>query len=240
MDVAAVRAELEGFLGALNPVRVSPTGTIEITARTGAYDQSADLLMRAQVVEQLLDRVLPDWRRTTPMSTKDRWLQHREGVTRAIAQIDRRADVEAMLGDTSPRLVASALHPWVWDGARSLWHSGHLREAVRAASVKINAETQNRLQRRDLSEVDLFNQAFSDDPASDTAPRLRLPTDDGSPTGASVRRGVRSLGAGLYGAIRNPSSHNVQDELPEQEALEQLAAFSLLARFTDSSERHTE
>ncbi len=37
---------------------------------------------------------------------------------------------------------------WAWDGARSLWQTVPYREAVRAASVKVNAETQNMLARR--------------------------------------------------------------------------------------------
>jgi len=36
---------------------------------------------------------------------------------------------------------------------------------------------------------------------------------------------------GCYAALRNPPSHDPQDELSEQEALEQLASFSVLARW---------
>ncbi|MFJ3633826.1 TIGR02391 family protein [Streptomyces sp. NPDC090112] len=43
------------------------------------------------------------------------------------------------------------MHPWAWEGARPLWQSGHLREAVTAAARKVNAETQNKLGRKDVS-----------------------------------------------------------------------------------------
>jgi hypothetical protein len=40
---------------------------------------------------------------------------------------------------------------------------------------------------------------------------------------------------GCYAAIRTPVSHDELDELPEHEALEQLAALSVLARWVDNS-----
>lgn len=45
------------------------------------------------------------------------------------------------------------------------------------------------------------------------------------------------FGAGCFAAIRNPVGHlpNDQFELPEQDALERLAALSLLARWIDDS-----
>jgi hypothetical protein len=50
------------------------------------------------------------------------------------------------------------MHLWIRDSVRSLWQSRHFTEAVRAAAVKLNAETQNKLLRRDISETDLFRQ----------------------------------------------------------------------------------
>jgi hypothetical protein len=65
--------------------------------------------------------------------------------------------------------------------------------------------------------------------------RLRLPAyDQDSKTAKSVRRGVRSFAEGCYAGIRNPLAHE-QGDLTEDAALEQLAAFSLLARWVDAS-----
>lgn len=52
----------------------------------------------------------------------------------------------------------------------------------------------------------------------------------------SANRGVMALAEGCYVALRNPASHDVFEDLPKVEALEQLAAFSLLARFVEGSE----
>lgn len=143
-------------------------------------------------------------------------------------------ELAARLGDNAPVLSASNLHPWVWEGARSLWQSGHYREAVRAASVKVNAETQNKLRRRDISETKLFQQALSNEPPAGTTYRLRPAGDDGGATALSLRRGVMAFAEGCYAGIRNPASHD-EGDLDEQAALEQLAAFSLLARWVDGA-----
>ena len=159
----------------------------------------------------------------------------RREILRAVVEIERRADIRKKLGDNAPMISASALHPWIWEGARSLWQSGHVREAVRAASVKLNAELQNKLGRRDLSEQALFQEAFSADDPQPGRSRLRLSRDDGGKTARSVRRGIVALAEGCYAAVRNPVSHDEGTELDEQVALEQLAAFSLLARWVDDA-----
>ncbi|MFC9454469.1 TIGR02391 family protein [Streptomyces sp. NPDC056983] len=128
-------------------------------------------------------------------------------------------------------MSADAMHPWVWEGAKSLWQSGHYREAVGAAARKVNAETQNKLGHRRNSETDLFKQALSPDQPKAETPRLRLPPNDGSKSFLSIQRGVMAFAEGCYAAIRNPISHDADlPELAEAEALEQLAAFSFLAR----------
>ncbi|CAD12002.1 hypothetical protein (fragment), partial (plasmid) [Streptomyces coelicolor A3(2)] len=47
--------------------------------------------------------------------------------------------------------------------------------------------------------------------------------------------GAAAFARGVYVAIRNPIAHELGDELKEHEALEQLAAFSLLARWVDDA-----
>lgn len=131
------------------------------------------------------------------------------------------------------------MHDWAWEGARPLWQSGHFREAVAAASRKINAETQNKVKRKDVSEIDLFNQCWSLKLPEEGKPRLRVMTDDGSKTYTSIHRGIMSFAERCYAAMRNPASHlDGLDELPESQALEQLAAFSTLARWVDESTAH--
>ncbi|MFI5642686.1 TIGR02391 family protein [Streptomyces goshikiensis] len=117
-----------------------------------------------------------------------------------------------------------------------MWQSGHFREAVTAAARKVNVETQNKLDRKDVSERRLFQQAFSQDAPKAGQPRLRLMEDDGSDTYRSVHRGAAAFAEGFFAAIRNPNSHaDGLPDLPQHEALEQLAALSVLARWVTAA-----
>jgi hypothetical protein len=157
---------------------------------------------------------------------------------RAKAMLLRADELHVKLGDGAPEMDASNLHPWVWEGAAPLWKTGHHLHAVGQAAVRANAETQSKVGRRDVSETDLFNQVFSTDPPKAGVSRLRVMPDDGSRTFQSVQRGARALAEGLYAGVRNPAAHD-GGEIGEQEALEQLAAFSLLARWVDGAEVET-
>ncbi|WP_313451359.1 TIGR02391 family protein [Brevibacterium casei] len=207
----------------------------------GAHQRTPDSKAAelAYVAEQILDRVLPQWRMDQNKSgqdeTKTRWKYLRDWAARGIAALEREAELHEKLGDTAPRVSVGDFHPWIWGGAASLWQSGHYREAVEAAIRKLNAETQNKLGRRDVSEADLFNQAFSEQPAAANNPRLHRMPNDGSKTFKSVQRGARMFAEGVFAGIRNPLTHEAEQDLPEQQALEYLAALSVLARWVDES-----
>lgn len=234
MDEEWARGELRTFIELTKIVTPPPSPGIIGDFREHAAP--AELIVgQAPVVEQILARVIPRWRDEIDEPPKRfPWKRHWEAATRALSQLERADELRQRLGDDAPTLSASSLHEWAWEGARSLWQSGHYREAVRAAAVKVNAETQNKLGRRDLSEATLFQHALSNDPPSADAPRLRPAGDDGGKTALSVRRGVAALAEGAYGALRNPIGHD-EGELGEQEALEQLAVFSVLARAVDAA-----
>jgi Protein of unknown function (Hypoth_ymh) len=191
------------------------------------------IVSQAQVVEKIFDQMIPDWqdRVKDRKRSPDHWRDHREVAQRALAQLERDQEIKDNLGEAAPALNAARMHPWAWDGARSLWASRHFREAVSAAAIKINAETQNKLGRRDLSEVKLFQEGFSLKPPEPGKPRLRLMPDDGSDTFRSLHEGAMAFASGCFKAIRNPAAHIPLVDLSEDEALEQLAAFSILARW---------
>lgn len=239
VNTAWADEQLEEFLRLTELYRPpDPPGLVSFTSHLSTRGQHSDVVASAQVVEQVLDRVLPRWREEVPSernATVNRWYQHREAAQRARAALAREEEVRRNLGDDAPRLSASYLHPWAWEGARALWRSGHYREAVGAAARKINAEAQNKLERRDVSETDLFKQAFSLDRPKPGAPRLRVLPDDGGRTYQSLHRGVMAYAEGCFAAIRNPVAHE-EGELPEDEGLEQLAALSVLARWVDRAE----
>lgn len=190
---------------------------------------------QAQVVEQIFARIIPDWKDRTTAAHYDHWENHCTIARRALAQLERQQEISENLGESAPDLSAAQMHRWIWDSARSLWESGHFREAVAAAAVKVNAETQNKVGRYDISEVKLFQESFSIKPPQAKKARLRLMPDDGSETYTSMQAGVIAFATGCYQAIRNPTAH-VPGKLSEAEALEQLASFSVLARWVDGAE----
>lgn len=228
--------EIDAFLHVT--ARVNPdTGSGVLYLGTVMRGPKTEASQRAHVVEQILDRVLPGWANDRPEKDKDyAWL--RDQASRAKAAIEREAELAEKLGDNAPDMDASNLHPWAWENGRTFWNTGHYHQAVMQAAIRINAETQAKLGRMDVSETALFNEAFSLSGPKDDAPRLRLADDDGGKTYENLHRGARAFAEGLYAAIRNPGMHRPQESAggEEQLALEQLAAFSLLARWIDQAE----
>lgn len=226
--------EIDKFLHVTSQVRGASGGTFgrgSLQMRGSLVEASA----AAHVVEQVLDRVLQGWRQNRPDADGGyRWL--RDQAARAKAQLQRADELAEKLGDGAPEMDAGNLHPWAWQDGKTLWDTGHYNQAVMQAAIRINAETQVKLGRTDVSEKDLFVQAFSSNNPTAEAPRLRIMEDDGSRTYESIHRGARAFAEGLYAAIRNPGMHVPQTGGGEQQlALEQLAAFSLLARWVDQA-----
>ncbi|MGO1736789.1 MAG: TIGR02391 family protein [Leucobacter sp.] len=230
MDREWAVEQLEAFIYMTAYVASSTPGVSGFSTR-GRNDEIAG---QAQVVEQILDRATPGWRaRISEMSRK--WGGLREAASRGRTQLKREQELREKLGENAPEISAASLHPWVWSGARSLWQSGHFVQAVRDAVTKLNAETQNKVGRRDVSETRLFKESFSTDPAKPGKPRLRRLNPEDSDTYRSVQRGVMAFAEGVFAGIRNPLSHEVDQEMSEQVALEHLAALSVLARWVDES-----
>jgi len=214
----------------------SSGGVTVISHKSSTAAPDVEVVKQAQVVEKILNRILPGWQVTLPMRTTNRWTQHREAAIRAREELVREQEVRVNLGDDAPEISASSLHPWIWSGAASLWQSGHYSSAVEDAAKKVNAETQNKVGRRDLSETKLFQETFSEKPAEPGKARLRRMEPDASDTYKSVQRGAMALAEGIFAGIRNPLTHEADQELDEQTALEYLAALSVLARWVDESE----
>lgn len=233
LDAEWATQEIDKFLHvtAQTSVDMGPDVVYFGTVMRGPETEAA---AAAHVVEQILDRVLPGWRRERPGKDEEYgWL--RDQAARGRAALLRAAELAEKLGDNAPEMDAANLHPWSWENGRSYWNTGHYHQAVMQAAIRINSETQAKLGRMNASETDLFNQAFSLSAPTADAPRLRLMDDDGSKTYRNVHRGAMAFAEGLYAAIRNPGMHVPHDGGEEQLALEQLAAFSLLARWVDQA-----
>jgi hypothetical protein len=135
--------------------------------------------------------------------------------------------VEARLSD---------LHPWVRDAAKDSWLTGSYRHSVEQAAKSINAETQTKLRRRDLSDLGLINESFSEKPPEHGKPRLRFPGDRETSTWANRMRGARAFAEGCFAGIRNVAAHERDVDWTRQVAFEYLCAFSILARWIDECE----
>ena len=157
---------------------------------------------------------------------------------RLIGILEKREEYERIFGAEGPKLAGSQLHPWVWDAAASLWDDGHYEPAVHEAAKAVELRTQLKLDRRGLDGKDLYAQGFSTKDPKPGEPRLRFPDVDPAEQPkrwTSAHEGATYLGMGCAQGIRNPQAHPSSD-LTEQEALEQLAALSMLARWVDECE----
>ncbi len=70
-----------------------------------------DIIAAAQIVEKILDRVLPRWRTEVPDDGKKRWARHRQAAIRAEAELERQEEVAERLGDNAPTISAGEMHP---------------------------------------------------------------------------------------------------------------------------------
>lgn len=239
LDTGWAILEIDRFLRITAQVHpdMGPGITFFGTVMRGPETEASE---RAHVIEQILDRVLPGWSRDRPDKDKSySWL--RDQASRAKAALERQAKLAEKLGDNAPDMGAANLHPWAWENGRSYWNTGHYHQAVMQAAIRINAETQAKLGRVDVSETALFNEAFSLNPPKSDASRLRLVEDNGSKTYENLHRGARAFAEGLYAAIRNPGMHAPETIAggEKQLCLEQLAAFSLLACWVHQADGET-
>ncbi len=159
-------------------------------------------------------------------------------ANRLIGRLEDAEDWERTFGPGGPTLAANRLHPWVWEAAARLWDGGHYDSAVHAAYKTVERQTQVSISRLDLDGKALYGQAFSTKDPSPGEKRLRFPDinrTEEPKRWTSAHEGARNLGMGCAQGIRNPQAHPSPD-LTEQEALEQLAALSVLARWVDECE----
>ncbi|GAA4784127.1 hypothetical protein GCM10023351_32070 [Microbacterium gilvum] len=136
---------------------------------------------------------------------------------------------------SSPTIEPTLLHLLVWAAAQRLWNDGHLRQAVAAAAEAVNGQMKQLTKRNDASDTALWQQAFATGDAQPGKPRLRWPGNPDDQDVKTMRMGLVSFAPGVNMVIRNPATH-VADDFVEQDALEQLATLSVLAKFVDACE----
>jgi hypothetical protein len=209
------------------------------------YQEVLDrLVVLEPVMRDLMEVALPGLGNyTTPpdggwsLENKEYWRQiARPRALQAIGIHTLGAEAKEKMRPDSPDLAADQLHSWVWKAASPLWEAGSSQEAVHAAARSVNARLQQKLSRRDLADAKLCREAFSLNDAIPGQPRLRFTGDRTSETWRSRQNGGIQFGAGCFEGIRNPAAHEHRLQLSVHVALEQLAAFSLLARWIDECE----
>lgn len=200
-------------------------------------------------VKAAFDEVVPGWRaqlsaRWRAQLSATPWQQSEDAFLNMLAgeQLARLAEGSAI--DTRDRadavsLVGDTLHEWVWTAQTARrWHQGNYADAVAEAAMSVSRRVQAKAGRNDVAEAELFEELYSDQPASVSEPRLRF-GDDG-PLAESCRRlSARQISVGWYTAIRNGVPPSSGAQVKGHRALEYLATLSLLARWADEADVDT-
>lgn len=234
MDIEAAIGVLDDFIGRTNADRRArvPGGL----NRVSQDDTDRAVVERLALVQNIGSECFSQglyWQRLP--SSRDPWSGARESAYRVRGWLADSEEASRILSPAGPRLAANALHEWVWNAAATLWASGHYRAAVHAAATLVDQNLQAKAGRSD-SGASLVGNAFSDEPPRAGQVRLWMPGHaERGEDWQSQQDGAKLLGMGCMKLIRNSAAHSV-DELPEQEALERLAALSVFARAVELSD----
>lgn len=196
----------------------------------------AALNEQAEVVRTIAQQISPD---TLPyfraVSDIRDWTQV---AGKVLGAVKARRDYSEQLGPVGPVLAADGMHAQVWKVASAYWDTGLYDDAIEAAAKFVRAQARTKVGKANLDESavgDLFSKA---DP-TEGMPRLRFPEVDREDpkTWEATHQGALHFTKGAFLALRNPRSHHILVS-EEQHALEELAAFSLIARWIDQCEVH--
>lgn len=158
---------------------------------------------------------------------------------RLLAMIE---EAESSASGALPVFSPAALHPVVWAAAAEQWTIHRYRIAVREATEALTSHWKQRLGRTDTQATPFWQQTLSTSEPKPGEPRLSWPdtgdllTDKGMREGLSeLTKSLKGLTVGINLTVRNPATHETA-EYDEQDAMERLAAVSLIARLLDKCE----
>lgn len=231
MDLVWAESKLRNYLAVCAEYEVAlPPGTDWNSAAKAANDKAE--LMLSTVGRILRTLQSSDTGKLLPPSYISSDSQER--VRRALGALLDYAEVEKHLAPEAPELVADQLHSTVWATAALVWPTGQYRVAVGHVAQVLSTKIKSRAKSR-LSEGELMASVFSPDQPKKGASRLHLPGDPSTDTWRSRQRGLHLLAQGVYAGVRNVATHE-QEDWTEHQALEYLATFSVLARWSDETE----
>ena len=196
--------------------------------------QIAELQPDIEKIATAIDRdTYPDPWNKSPQD--ESWGQELHvAASRLIGILKRTPPYEPIGGARPPTLNVEALHEWVSQPALTRWQNGQYVDAVHRAAEAVEKRTREKIGKIGkigkvgLIGVDVYSQAFGID---NEHSRLRFAhLEEGTPDWTSAHKGAQLFGMGCVQGIRNLAAHTDKD-LPEQEALEYLAALSVLARW---------
>lgn len=116
---------------------------LELARQPASSEPTQELRGQELIVHKIADVVWPDWR-SWEFPYYAKWGGTFDLAQRCLMLVERQEEIEQNLGDVGPKLTAAALHPWVWEAARSLWSSGHYAQAVTAAVSALTASCRRR------------------------------------------------------------------------------------------------
>jgi uncharacterized protein (TIGR02391 family) len=141
------------------------------------------------------------------------------------------AMVDKAEAELPPTTGVEAMHPTVWGAAKRLWLDGHFRLAVQSAAETLTAQVKARTGLTGMDATNLYEKVFAA-----KAPLLKWPGDPDDRTVSSMQNGLAKYAPGVNMTVRNTATHDSAAEMTAQEALERLAALSLLAHWIDECE----
>lgn len=172
------------------------------------------------------------WTVDTPQSYFEK--VQRSGVMRAVAVLEGAIHQLRANSKEGAEVDVAGLHPWIQGSVTGLWDVAPPRTAVDEASRAIEIRLKTLLG-VDLSGTPLVTQAFNPAPPKPGEKRLRFPGyDEGTQAWTNAHEGAMYFARGCMMRLRNLAEHH--DEFDREEALEALAAFSLLARWIESTQ----
>lgn len=232
MNYEWAEIKLEEYLKLCEAVR-SATEFEMWNAKATRLNDQAELML--YTVEQILLALDPhDNERMRPPSYGSK---HEERVRRALGALRSREEVEKHLAPTSPELPADQLHPTVWMAASVLWDTGQYRVAVGQAALALATKIKVKAQSK-LNDRKLVQDVFSTNPPKADAAKLHVSGARDDEAWKRRQEGLQLLAQGAYAGIRNVSAHE-DEEWSEQQALEYLAVFSVVARWFEETELKT-